>query len=171
MAENIKKIKDLGYDGVELAVRDPESLNLNELQSLLSTNHLPVPALGTGQAKEPFLQDRVALIPQSDSQADVLKSVAEAAYPVFAPAIGSTASLGVGEIAPCLAGGAVVLTHCTPGALAEIGSPFPPTRLALSVCLQASVFGSSSHGRIPPWPVILQGSSLQVRSISPTLQA
>ena len=50
MAENIKKIKDLGYDGVELAVRDPESLNLKELQSLLSVNDLPVPALGTGQA-------------------------------------------------------------------------------------------------------------------------
>ncbi len=50
MAENIKKIKELGYDGVELAVRDPESLNLKELQSLLSVNNLPVPALGTGQA-------------------------------------------------------------------------------------------------------------------------
>jgi len=50
VTENIKKIKDLGYDGVELAVRDPGLLNLNELHNILSENDLPVPAIGTGQA-------------------------------------------------------------------------------------------------------------------------
>ncbi len=50
VAENIKKIKDLGYDGVELAVRDPGLLNLDELHNILSENDLPVPAIGTGQA-------------------------------------------------------------------------------------------------------------------------
>ncbi len=49
LAENIAKIKKLGYDGVELAVRDPDYLNLSELINLLKKNSLPVPAVGTGQ--------------------------------------------------------------------------------------------------------------------------
>ncbi len=50
LAENIFKIKMLGYDGVELAVRDPDLLNLSELKNILKENSLPVPAIGTGQA-------------------------------------------------------------------------------------------------------------------------
>jgi sugar phosphate isomerase/epimerase len=50
LAENISKIKMLGYDGVELAVRDPGLLNLSELKNILNENRLPVPAIGTGQA-------------------------------------------------------------------------------------------------------------------------
>lgn len=50
LTENIAKIKALGYDGVELAVRDPKLLNLPELTVLLKNKNLPVPAIGTGQA-------------------------------------------------------------------------------------------------------------------------
>ncbi len=50
LAENISKIKSLGYDGVELAVRDPELLDLIELKKIISLNQLSVPAIGTGQA-------------------------------------------------------------------------------------------------------------------------
>jgi sugar phosphate isomerase/epimerase len=48
--ENIGKIKTLGYDGVELAVRDPGSLDLPLLKSVLARHGLIVPAIGTGQA-------------------------------------------------------------------------------------------------------------------------
>lgn len=48
--ENISKIKSLGYDGVELAVRNPELLDVEYISSLTSTDCLPVPAIGTGQA-------------------------------------------------------------------------------------------------------------------------
>lgn len=50
IAENIAKIKSLGYDGVELAVRDPAALDVSALKSLLAEHRLPVPAIGTGQA-------------------------------------------------------------------------------------------------------------------------
>ncbi|UCH63953.1 MAG: sugar phosphate isomerase/epimerase [Fidelibacterota bacterium] len=50
IAENIAKIKNLGYDGVELAVRDPAALDVSELKSILAEHRLPVPAIGTGQA-------------------------------------------------------------------------------------------------------------------------
>jgi sugar phosphate isomerase/epimerase len=57
LAENIAKIKALGYDGVELAVRDPGQLDIDFLTSILKEYNLPVPALGTGQA---YGEDRLS---------------------------------------------------------------------------------------------------------------
>ncbi len=48
--ENIVKISQLGYDGVELAIRDPASIDVPMLQSTLLEGGLVVPAIGTGQA-------------------------------------------------------------------------------------------------------------------------
>jgi len=48
--ENIAMIKELGYDGVELAVRNPKELDVNQIENLTTNNNLPVPAIGTGQA-------------------------------------------------------------------------------------------------------------------------
>lgn len=48
--ENLAKIKSLGYDGVELAVRDPGLLRIGALEDLLKGLDLPVCAIGTGQA-------------------------------------------------------------------------------------------------------------------------
>ncbi len=48
--ENLSRIRGFGYDGVELAVRDPNLLDTRVLNALLEENRLPVPALGTGQA-------------------------------------------------------------------------------------------------------------------------
>jgi len=47
---NIKKIATLGYDGVELAVRDPQSLNIEKIVQFVKDYNLEVPAIGTGQA-------------------------------------------------------------------------------------------------------------------------
>ena len=48
--ESIKKVADLGYDAVELAIRDPNKTNINEIKKLLAQYHLAMPAIGTGQA-------------------------------------------------------------------------------------------------------------------------
>lgn len=48
--ENIEHIKELGYDGVELAVRNPNDLDVEFVKNLLRKNNLPVSAIGTGQA-------------------------------------------------------------------------------------------------------------------------
>ena len=37
LAKNLARIQQLGYDGVELAVRDPALLDLGDLESLLQT--------------------------------------------------------------------------------------------------------------------------------------
>ena len=49
LAENIVKIRNLGYDGVELAVRNPDKIDLEWLKPFLKENNLVVPAIGTGQ--------------------------------------------------------------------------------------------------------------------------
>ena len=48
--ENLAKIKNFGFDGVELAIRDPNELDFPEIENLLKSNDLVVPAIGTGQA-------------------------------------------------------------------------------------------------------------------------
>jgi sugar phosphate isomerase/epimerase len=43
-------LASLGYDGAELAVREPAKLDANAVKQMLAAHHLSVPALGTGQA-------------------------------------------------------------------------------------------------------------------------
>jgi len=47
---NLKQIAALGYDGVELAIRNPKLIDLELLDKLTRVHSLSVPAIGTGQA-------------------------------------------------------------------------------------------------------------------------
>jgi sugar phosphate isomerase/epimerase len=47
---NVAKIAGWGYDGVELAIRDPKLVDADELLGIVSAHGLEVPAIGTGQA-------------------------------------------------------------------------------------------------------------------------
>lgn len=47
---NIAKIARWGYDGVELAIRDPQLVDAGELEGNFRSNGLEMPAIGTGQA-------------------------------------------------------------------------------------------------------------------------
>lgn len=47
---NVAKIASWGYNGVELAIRDPDLVDINELERIVSAHGLKVPAIGTGQA-------------------------------------------------------------------------------------------------------------------------
>lgn len=47
---NLAKIAGWGYDGVELAVRDPRSVDAEALAACVAAHGLAVPAIGTGQA-------------------------------------------------------------------------------------------------------------------------
>jgi sugar phosphate isomerase/epimerase len=47
---NLAKIAGWGYDGVELAIRDPRLIDAGELCELVARHGLAVPAIGTGQA-------------------------------------------------------------------------------------------------------------------------
>ena len=47
---NVRTIAALGYDGVELAIRDPSLVDADVLLAVLEAHGLAVPAIGTGQA-------------------------------------------------------------------------------------------------------------------------
>lgn len=47
---NLASIASLGYEGVELAIRDPRLVDLDHLDELICKSNLKVPAIGTGQA-------------------------------------------------------------------------------------------------------------------------
>jgi sugar phosphate isomerase/epimerase len=48
--ENVAKIAKWGYEGVEIAIRDPSLVDVDELIQVVSAYDLIVPAIGTGQA-------------------------------------------------------------------------------------------------------------------------
>lgn len=48
--ENVAKIAGFGYQGVELAIRDPKLVDPAELKAVVNRYNLRVPAIGTGQA-------------------------------------------------------------------------------------------------------------------------
>jgi len=56
--EGMRMAAELGYDGVELAVRDPGATDANAVARSLRDARLQVPAIGTGQA---FLADGLSL--------------------------------------------------------------------------------------------------------------
>lgn len=47
---NVERISGWGYDGVELAIRDPALVDADEVMGVVSAHGLEVPAIGTGQA-------------------------------------------------------------------------------------------------------------------------
>jgi sugar phosphate isomerase/epimerase len=47
---NIAKIAGWGYEGVELAIRNPDLVDASHLEKMLGNYGLKVPAIGTGQA-------------------------------------------------------------------------------------------------------------------------
>lgn len=48
--ENVARIAEIGYDGVELAIRDPALIDISAVQNTLADHNLTLPAIGTGQA-------------------------------------------------------------------------------------------------------------------------
>ncbi|MBM4429298.1 MAG: sugar phosphate isomerase/epimerase, partial [Chloroflexi bacterium] len=50
LERNVERIARLGYDGVELAVRDPALLDMGYVRETIHRWGLEVPAIGTGQA-------------------------------------------------------------------------------------------------------------------------
>ncbi len=62
--ESIRLASALGYDGVELAIRDPSLLDAAGLTQLVDSLKLQVAAIGTGQA---FLQEGLALTSEDPS--------------------------------------------------------------------------------------------------------
>lgn len=56
---NVAQVAQMGYDGVELAIRDPQLVDSNELMSVMQKYGLEVPVIGTGQA---WVEERLSFV-------------------------------------------------------------------------------------------------------------
>ncbi len=50
LKEGIQEAKNLGYDGVEIAIRNPKMVNVSEIKEIALENKIDIVAIGTGQA-------------------------------------------------------------------------------------------------------------------------
>src|SRR4029453_1241583 len=98
---------------------------------------------------QPRLENRPALSPQREREADLLMAIADASKAVLVPAIRSGARVIVREVLPRVAVRTVIFADRAPGAFAEIRTPALPVRLTQSRFFESSVFGC--HGFSPLW--------------------
>ena len=90
--------------------------------------------------EEPFLQERVAAVPESERETKPLLEIADAADAVLAPAERPRTRLVVRKIIPGIAVRAVILADRPPGALGQIRSPEMPA-LVLVIFREALLLG------------------------------
>src|SRR5262245_29397041 len=115
---------------------------------------LAVIAFKVGHAEQPLLQNRVATVPQRDAEAEVLLAVAEAGDGIFIPAICAATSVVVWKVLPRVAVGAVVLAHCSPRAVADVGAPPLPIRTSRRVFREPPLFGAVRHRHCSVTPLM-----------------
>src|SRR3954451_19187482 len=85
-----------------------------------------VVALRPGQPEEPFLEDRIASVPERERQAQRLLVVTDTRKTVLVPAVRARSRLVVGERTPNIAVGAVVLADRRPRPLGNVWPPALP---------------------------------------------
>jgi sugar phosphate isomerase/epimerase len=57
LERNIGRLAQMGYDGVELGIRDPQAMDAAKLEALLTRHGLVCPAISTGQA---WIEERLS---------------------------------------------------------------------------------------------------------------
>src|SRR6185437_469887 len=70
---------------------------------------LAVVAFWTGETEEPFLEDRIAAIPERQPEAEPALPVGDAEETILAPTVDPAARMVVREVVPAIAVGGVVL--------------------------------------------------------------
>src|SRR5262249_46139951 len=110
---------------------------------------LAMVSLAWHDAKEAFLEDGIAPIPQGQSEDQDLIAIAPARERILAPAESARTRVVVREIVPGLAVGAVILAHRAPGAFGNVGAPLAPRRHRPGErFLQTQMLFGPGHGRM-----------------------
>src|SRR5574337_1546697 len=97
-------------------------------------------ALSSRQAEESLFEDWVAPVPERDREADKLVTVTDAGEAVLPPPVGPRSGMVMGEVVPGGSVRTVILTHRSPGTLAEVRPPALPVDPAFARFLQSFLF-------------------------------
>src|SRR5262245_29404572 len=92
-----------------------------------------------GQPEQPLLDDRSLPVPERQREAEPLLIIRDSRQPILAPVICARAGLIVAEVSPGVPVLAVVLAHCAPLPLAQVGAPFLPRQFLISVFFQSNL--------------------------------
>src|SRR5439155_9064440 len=106
---------------------------------------LAVVPLDVAESEEPFLQNRIASVPERNGKAEGLVTVAETGEAVFVPAVGARSCMIVRKVGPGVAVGAVVLADGAPGALGEVRAPALPVLRAKARLLETTPLGGRAR--------------------------
>lgn len=88
---HVARIAEMGYDGVELAIREPKSLHSDDVVRVLERYGLGVPAIGTGQA---WGEERLSFTdPDPEVRAAAVQRVKE--HVPFAARVGAQIIIGL----------------------------------------------------------------------------
>ena len=104
-------------------------------------------ALAVRETEQPFLEDRIATVPEGKREAQELAIVGETGESVLTPAVGPRPRLVVAEVGPGLTVGAVVLADGSPLPLREVRTPPAPRHGLVAGVRQALVLGT--RGFVP----------------------
>jgi hypothetical protein len=101
---------------------------------------LAVITLAVAQSEQPFLEDRIAPVPQRQRKAEKLTVIGDAGEPVLTPAVSTILRVIMGEVIPSVAVRAVILAHGPPLPLTQIRPPFLPRSPSFAVFLEPGLF-------------------------------
>ena len=82
--------------------------------------------LMVGQAKKTLFEDAIDAVPEGDRDGKILVFITPAANTIFTPAVSPATGMVVGEIAPGIAIGRIVLTDGAPLSFGDKSAPLPP---------------------------------------------
>src|SRR5262249_46598131 len=102
-------------------------------------------ALDVGEPEQPFLQNRIAAVPQRDRKTQAAFAVGPAEETVFTPAVCAAACMVVGKVLPCLSIGRVIFADGSPLSLGEIWTPALPVFCAAAVLVESKGFSGNCH--------------------------
>jgi hypothetical protein len=110
---------------------------------------LPMIAFRVRDSEQPLFQDAITAVPQCQREADLLVAIGDSREAVLAPSIRARTRMIVGEVAPRVAVGAVILADRAPAAFAQIRTPAFPVAPALAGLLETDLFGGRHRFTIP----------------------
>ena len=114
---------------------------------------LTVVPLAVGEPKQSLFENRVPLVPQCQGKTKSLLVIADAAEPIFTPAVSPRARLIMGEIVPRIAVLAIVFADRAPLPLAEVWAPFLPRDLRLARFVQAFLLSNIDNRGVHHLPL------------------